>query len=232
MAKVCLELSEHRPDVGSVDSWLWFLQHSFVENCGEFPLCCMGMWWKGCGRVLALDCSSLAVWWGVVMEQRDLRHTLNQNKGSVSHGISDSHPCPWFSPKNPQLSNFATFYFSTAFFQKWSTAVFPKSCGVVSSFLTRQNEITLQPPCCLMELYFTALFQPELDPWKDFISSPVKADVAELCGEEQSHVDNKRPKWQLASTLLEKEPCFQFSIGSILLDLFNQNVSSWSDKWK
>lgn len=64
----------------------------------------------------------------------------------------------------------------------------------------------------------------ELDLWKDFISNPVKADVAELCGEEQSHRDNKRPKWQLATTLLEKEPRFWFSVGSILnlLGLFNQ----------
>lgn len=56
----------------------------------------------------------------------------------------------------------------------------------------------------------------EWDPWKDFLSSPVKADVAELCGEEQSHRHKKRPKWQLASTLLEKEPRFHFSVGWIL----------------
>lgn len=44
----------------------------------------------------------------------------------------------------------------------------------------------------------------------------MKADVAELCGEEQSHRDSERPEWQFASTLLEKEPRFHFSIGSIL----------------
>lgn len=71
----------------------------------------------------------------------------------------------------------------------------------------------------------------ELDPWKDYSSRSVRTDMAELCGEarwimRQSNRENKRPKWQLVSTLFEKEPYCWFSIGSKL------NVSALFNKMK
>lgn len=71
----------------------------------------------------------------------DLWHKLNQSKVSVSHGISDFHACPWFSPKKPQLSNLGTLYFSRPFFKSDLLQNSPKA--FVWSLLSSWNEMRL-----------------------------------------------------------------------------------------
>lgn len=80
-------------------------------------------------------------------------------------GFQTSIPDHDFHQKTSAVK-FCNLLFFHTLLKKWSTAVFPESFRVVSSSLMRHNEITLQPLCCLMGLYFTALFQPGIRPLK------------------------------------------------------------------
>lgn len=74
-------------------------------------------------------------------------------------GFQSFIPAHDFHQKTSAVKFWNLLFFHTLF-KKPSTAVFLKTFRVVSSFLTRHQEIALQPPRCLMGLYFTALFQP------------------------------------------------------------------------